>query len=177
MFKSLNTPAMQFRRAQAGITLIEVSIGLIIAAIIAAAAFIAFQNNSRRQEVRENISAITEISSEARNKFVKTGLGTSLNTDAAKSANLLDPIGGNANSYGEAVTFTVGTATVNPKMVWPNVPEDQCVDLVIAIRENFSSVLVGTTEVAKVVAPATALATIGAVDTACVDGVDLTIEL
>ena len=164
MIKSFNTPAMQYRRAQAGITLIEVSIGLIIAAIIAAAAFIAFQNNSRRQEVRENVSAITEISSEARNKFVKTGRATELTDANALLANLFEPIGGQLNSYGGAVTFTAApTAADRATLTWTAVEEDQCPDLATALFENFAEITVGTTDI-------TPANTIAEVQGACVVG-------
>jgi len=48
----ITSHTLNARRKQSGITLIEVSIGLIIAAIVAAAAFIAFQNNARRTEMQ-----------------------------------------------------------------------------------------------------------------------------
>jgi prepilin-type N-terminal cleavage/methylation domain-containing protein len=147
----LTSTRLNQRREQRGITLIEVSIGLIIAAIIAAAAFIAFQNNSRRQEVRENVSAVTEIASEARNKFIRTGKGADLTTANAKLANLFKPISGGNNSYGGAVTFTAAAPSATPPtpatMTWNSVPVDQCVDLSVALFPNFSSLKIGSTTV------------------------------
>lgn len=136
MIKSFNTPAMQARRAQAGITLIEVSIGLIIAAIIAAAAFIAFQNNSRRAETQDNIKQITEVISETKQKFgIPTGYTPAGNTAAVDLRPLAANVGifdvaAPVNSYGG----TIALSGINPNtaaLAWPSVDQEQCTDIVL----------------------------------------------
>lgn len=147
----LTSSTLNNRRQQRGITLIEVSIGLIIAAIIAAAAFIAFQNNSRRAEVRENATNIAEISSEVRTKFIRTNRAVEVETPAAlQSANIFDPLGGQArNSYGGAVTFAEDAGVVT--MSWAGVETDQCVDLVSNILSGgITTVTIGTTALTQV---------------------------
>lgn len=126
------------RRQQRGITLIEVSIGLIIAAIIAAAAFIAFQNNSRRAEIRDNARQITEVISETKQKIgLPNGDYTNLTEDIALQAAILDSA---ENSYGgEILLAPVGTPPLEARLTWPAVPEDQCIDLLVASAEGVNA--------------------------------------
>lgn len=151
MLKSFNTPAMQVRRAQAGITLIEVSIGLIIAAIIAAAAFIAFQNNSRRSEVRENIQTLTEVISETKQKFGRTGQYPAMTTAAAIGAAVIPPAlatgpDAAANTYGGEITFTGGNGN-KVDLLWASVPQEQCLDLVVGLEEGTNGISIAGTAV------------------------------
>lgn len=170
MIKSFNTPAMQARRAQAGITLIEVSIGLIIAAIIAAAAFIAFQNNSRRSEVREAVAEVTAQISEIQQKFGRTSEFVNFGKVAATSSSTvpaLNTYGAEACGYGiannaAAVTSCPATAagptaagavgTPNQALlVWESVPLDQCIDIMTATASGALQVFAGTTDTPQVV--------------------------
>lgn len=145
MIKSFNTPAMQARRAQAGITLIEVSIGLIIAAIIAAAAFIAFQNNARRSEVQDNSRQITEIISETKQKFGLTTGYEGLTNDLAIQAAILPSIleGENLvpanNSYGGAITLA-GVDANTATLTWADVEGDQCTDIVLSVADGVTDI-------------------------------------
>lgn len=136
----LTSTTLNSRRQQRGITLIEVSIGLIIAAIIAAAAFIAFQNNSRRAEVRDNVRDITEIISETKQKVgLTTGYAGFVTADAQSYALV------NAealNSYEGAILLEAKVAA-NPdlaQLTWGDVPEDQCGDLVLSSLEGITAV-------------------------------------
>ena len=134
----LTSHTLNIRRQQRGITLIEVSIGLIIAAIIAAAAFIAFQNNSRRSEVRDNIQQLTEMISEAKQKFGKSNQFNGLTTQTAIASAVIPPnlaLGDLAasNSYEGPIEFTPnGVASVD--ILWGGVPEEQCLDLVVGLQ-------------------------------------------
>lgn len=137
------------RTQQAGITLIEVSIGLIIAAIVAAVAFIAFQNNSRRNEVRENVAAITEIVAEAKQKFGRTGtfseLGKAITADtpdvavtsgvvSALQASQGNSYGGGVRLYNSALTGASAGATGEyATLFWGKVTANQCYDMVSSL--------------------------------------------
>ena len=135
----LTSTTLNTRRQQRGITLIEVSIGLIIAAIIAAAAFIAFQNNSRRAEIRDNVRQITEIISETQQKIgLPNGSYAGLTAAIAVQSAILD---NTVNSYNGTIVLAPASATDNnnARLTWPNVPIDQCVDLVIAAAEGVVS--------------------------------------
>lgn len=141
----LTSTTLNSRRQQRGITLIEVSIGLIIAAIIAAAAFIAFQNNSRRAEVRDNVRQITEVIAETKQK-IGLPLGyAGLTTPVAIRSGIVEPSVGDVdvalNSYNGAIVFA--EVEDNPELAtltWSAVEADQCGDLVIASLEGVTSV-------------------------------------
>lgn len=135
----LTSTALNTRRQQRGITLIEVSIGLIIAAIIAAAAFIAFQNNARRTETQDNIKQITEVVAETKQKFGLTGPYTvgSLLT-AAEQVGIFETTTP-ANSYGGNIGLN-GVDANNAELIWPNVEEDQCIDIVLNIADGATSI-------------------------------------
>ncbi|WP_334120465.1 type 4 pilus major pilin [Limnobacter sp.] len=138
----ITSHTLNMRRKQSGITLIEVSIGLIIAAIVAAAAFIAFQNNARRTEVQDNIKQITEIISESKQKVGSTSGYTGLTTEiAAQLAILPADQSGNAlpNSYNAAVTL-VGTDADNATLTWTGVEADQCSDIVLAVSNGITAI-------------------------------------
>lgn len=133
----MTSQTINARRKQSGITLIEVSIGLIIAAIVAAAAFIAFQNNARRTEVQDNIKLITEIISETKQKVGSTSGYTGLTNAIAEQLSILTSATVN-NSYGGAIVLDdvdANTATLS----WPDVEADQCSDLVLAVANGVNS--------------------------------------
>lgn len=152
--------AFNARRQQRGITLIEVSIGLIIAAIIAAAAFIAFQNNQRRSEVRENVATITATLAEMQQKFGRTSNYLNLSTNIGLTSGTIEE----TNSYNGLIGLCSGVAgsldcdspaedadvTTNVGILtWANVPQDQCLDLVSSTMQGAATVLVGEVEVAN----------------------------
>ncbi|MGV3470037.1 type 4 pilus major pilin [Limnobacter sp.] len=140
--KMITSHTLNARRKQSGITLIEVSIGLIIAAIVAAAAFIAFQNNARRTEVQDNIKQITEIISETKQKVGSTSGYADLTTPiAAQLAILPADQDGNPlpNSYNAAVTL-VGVDADNATLTWTGVEGDQCSDIVLAVANGVTDI-------------------------------------
>lgn len=158
-------------KAQKGITLIEVSIGLLIAAVVAAAAFVAFQSNSRRQEVQENVAEVSVQIGEAQQKYGRTVNYDGVTTALAIDSGTLEEL----NSYGGLVCLTgadnfsatdglptalsgitacpttdSATAPANTNVVvlqWLDVPEDQCIDLVTATLDGSRDVYVGTTAI------------------------------
>lgn len=136
------------RRKQSGITLIEVSIGLIIAAIVAAAAFIAFQNNARRTEVQDNIKQITEVISETKQKV---GINGGADGYTGLTANLASTLGilqspTQLNSYGQQIDLVADTTdAVNLAVLsWDGVEGDQCTDIVLAVGAAATGILNGS---------------------------------
>lgn len=153
MNKSQNLKVL---KAQAGITLIEVSIGLIIAAIVAAVAFVAFQNNARRNEVRENTTTVTEIIAEAKQKFGRTNqytalVGTSTATDPAVASRTISQAMSTAGNsygviprlYGSTIAGVAETTAGNfATLAWGGVPPEQCYDLVSAVAQATNALYV-----------------------------------
>jgi len=136
----ITSHTLNARRKQSGITLIEVSIGLIIAAIVAAAAFIAFQNNARRTEVQDNIKQITEVISETKQKVGSTTGYTGLDNDVAAQLAILTS-NDVVNSYGEQIILAVDATDDNlAVLTWPNVEGDQCSDIALAVANGVTTV-------------------------------------
>lgn len=134
----MTSHTLNARRKQSGITLIEVSIGLIIAAIIAAAAFIAFQNNARRTEVQDNIKLITEVISETKQKVGSTSGYTGLTNAVAGQLAILknvDAAGDALNSYDGAIEI-VGVDDNNASLTWSEIEGDQCTDIMLAVANG-----------------------------------------
>jgi len=145
----ITSHTLNARRKQSGITLIEVSIGLIIAAIVAAAAFIAFQNNARRTEVQDNIKQITEVISETKQKVGTTSGYTGLDNAVAGQLAILnvDATGAALNSYDGAVTIA-GLNDNDARLVWSDVEGDQCTDIMLAVANGVAGVAVDPTATA-----------------------------
>lgn len=153
---------IQSRKNQRGITLLEVSIGLIIAAVVAAAAFLAFQANQRRAQVRENSTLLTQQLAELRTKFGQTTGYVGLTSTAAQSAGIATA----TSSYGGQIRFCgagagataaqavacTGTALTTPApsttaltanqavAVWEDVPQNQALDLVLASLDGAANI-------------------------------------
>lgn len=143
----MTSHTLNARRKQSGITLIEVSIGLIIAAIVAAAAFIAFQNNARRTEVQDNIKQITEVISETKQKVGTTSGYTGLDNSVAGQLAILknvDAAGIVLNSY-DANIDLAGLNDNNARLVWSGIEGDQCTDIMLAVANGISGVAVAPT--------------------------------
>lgn len=138
----ITSQTLNARRKQSGITLIEVSIGLIIAAIVAAAAFIAFQNNARRTEVQDNIKQITEVISETKQKVGSTSGYTGLTNAVAAQLAILKVDSAGAvlpNSYNGTITIAEVDAN-NASLTWSDVEGDQCTDIMLAVASGITGV-------------------------------------
>lgn len=128
-------------KRQRGMTLIEITIVMIIAALVATAAVFGFQNLQRRNEIQDNVSQIVEIAADLQRKFgVNNQYGAVTTAVGVRSRTIPSQLrvpgtDTAANSYGGAITLTAATITATNDVVqlsWGNVPQSQCVDLVIA---------------------------------------------
>jgi type II secretory pathway pseudopilin PulG len=165
--QSFNKPLTFKSKHQAGITLIEVSVGLIIAAVVAAAAFIAFQNNTRRNEVQSNTQSIAETVAELKQKFGRTNLFNTITTaqaisSAAISPNLVTSSTTAANSYNGTISVGNGGLAAGDNssavLVWSNVPKAQCLDLLIGVESGAAAINVAAAGTADATATPTGTA-------------------
>lgn len=144
------------RMSQRGFGLVELSLVLIVVAIAMYAGYMAFASNSRSVELQANTGAVTTTAAELQKKFGKTNKYASVTTalsvrSRAISEDLRIPSTDTAqNSYGGAITTAPancsGTADC-VDLVWSNVPEDQCIDIVVGTERVARAVNVGTTAV------------------------------
>lgn len=128
-------------KRQRGMSLIEITIVMIVAALVATAAVFGFQNLQRRNEVQDNVTQIVEIGAELQRKFGVNNQYGAVTTAVGVRSRTIPPqlrVGTTdtaTNSYGGLITLAAGTITVTNDVVqlaWNNVPQSQCVDLVIA---------------------------------------------
>lgn len=154
----------QTAKKQRGITIVEVSIGLIIAAILAAAAYLSFENNNRRNAVKSNVNTLTEMGAELKTKFGRTNRYGQVNTEVAIQSATIPPDlrdGANltaANTYGGAIV--VGPAQVQTPndavaVVWNSVPQDQCVDLAVGVDPAVREIAILAPGVTAIASPYT----------------------
>jgi len=133
------------RATQRGFTMLELSVVLVIAGVLAAATFIGFQTNTRRNSVRENTGLITEAAAELKKKFGLTNTYGAVTTALAVQSRAIPeqlriPTTNTAqNSYGGLITVAPGTLTqVNDVavMTWSAVKQGECMDLVIGTADT-----------------------------------------
>jgi prepilin-type N-terminal cleavage/methylation domain-containing protein len=132
-------------RKQRGMSMLELSVVLVVVALIGAAVYAGLQSNSRRVELQDNQNLVTEISAELQKKFGKTNTYGAVTTALAVQSRAIPDqlrIPGTTtaqNSYGGAITVTPVTLTqVNDAalVTWNNVPQAQCMDLVIGTERG-----------------------------------------
>jgi prepilin-type N-terminal cleavage/methylation domain-containing protein len=131
------------RRRQRGLTMVELSVVLVIAALLIAAVFTALRSNQRRVELRDNQAMITQIVADLQGKFGRTGqyANTTLAL-AVQSRSIPEELriaGTNTaqNGYGGLIALAPATCTVANDcldLTWAQVPQAQCMDLVIGTQ-------------------------------------------
>ena len=137
------------RKSQAGISMVELSVVLVIVALLSAAIFIGLQSNSRRVEVQDNVGQITEVAAGLRKSFGRSNTYSQLTvangtrlaiTSRIIPAQLRDGVAATAkNSYGGAISVAVNdadclVAAACVDLTWAQIPQAQCVDLVLGVE-------------------------------------------
>ena len=140
--------AKQFGR-QKGITLVEVSIGLAIAAVVAGTAFAGFQANARRTEMQSNAKLLAEMVADTKSLFGPSNHYGELTTAAAIAARIIPDtyaVSTTAarNSYGGDIAVTALTAGNNDNAMvkFGSVPAKQCADLTLSLDRAASGIMV-----------------------------------
>ncbi len=137
-------------KRQKGVTMIELSVVLVVGALLAAAVFFGLQSNQRRVELSDNTAAITEIISSLKKNFGRANQYATMTTAlAVQSRAIPDNLRLTAttaqNSYGGAITVgPVACVAVNDcaSLLWPSVPRAQCMDLVIGTQAGARLIMV-----------------------------------
>lgn len=153
------------RALQRGISMVELSVVLVVVALISSAVFFGLQSNTRRIEVQDNVSQITEIAAGLKKNFGRANQYSALTTTPATGAALairarVIPeqlrVGATAvaqNSYGGTIGIVTegaaacGTADACATIQWPSVPTAQCMDVVIGVEPGARVVTIDGTSV------------------------------
>ena len=155
--KSLRSRASKgVRRLQRGMSMIELSLVLIVLAIVLAGVYWGFSQNQRRVEIDENVQAITEIVGNLQGKFGKTNTYSQITTEVAVRSQVIPGILrvgttiAAQNSYGGAIEVNPAKCMSDNDCVtlkWEKVPNAQCSELIIGASRGARMVEVGSEKV------------------------------
>lgn len=143
------------RRTQAGLTMVEAGVVLILLAGLTYFAYNLFSSGQRRNQVRENVSVVTDLAAAVKQKFGYTNRYGAVNTALLVQSNTIPPelhasTTTAINSYGGAITgapATLVSANDAVRLTWANVPKDQCMDFVVGAENVARRVRVAGTDV------------------------------
>lgn len=143
------------RRTQLGLTMVEAGVVLILLAGLSYFAFNQFSSSQRRNQVRENVTLVTDLAAAVKQKFGYTNRYGAVTTALLVQSNTIPrEMHASAttaiNNYGGAITAapaTLVSANDAVRLTWANVPNDQCVDFVVGAENTARRVRVAGTEV------------------------------
>jgi type II secretory pathway pseudopilin PulG len=130
------------KKLQRGISMVELSVVLVVVALISAGVFYGMKANQRRVEIQDNVGQITEMAAELKKKFGRSNQYGAVTTALAVQSRAVPeqlrttPTTAQ-NSYGGAIQVAPSTcSTVNDcvDIIWPGIPRDQCMDLIIGAQ-------------------------------------------
>lgn len=139
-----------------GFLSLEMGLVLLVTAIIIVGAVIYYRDNLRKTSVQTNVQQILSTSSALRAKYGQSNKYSLVTTElAVRSGSIPDALrdGDDAtatNSFGGAVTAAPASLTGandSVEIIWPNVPEKQCSDIVTGVEGEMRQVAVGSTTV------------------------------
>lgn len=143
IYRSKARHSTRSKRKQAGDFMVSLSIALIVVAIISAGVFIAFRENTRKNEVKETINAVTATAANLRKNFGINNTYGSVTTAIAVQSRTIPEEQRNpgtttaSNAYGGAIAVAPASLTGTNDAVaisYANVPSSQCVDIVLGTQ-------------------------------------------
>lgn len=142
---------------QRGFLSLEAGLVLLVVAIMIVAAVIYYRDNLRKTSVNTNISHLLATASAGRSTFGQTNQYANVTTAVAVASNMIPPAlrDGTAqtatNTFGGAITVGAvalsGGAIDALQITWPNVPSNQCIDIVMGIYGEARQVQVAGADV------------------------------
>jgi Tfp pilus assembly protein FimT len=146
--------------SQRGYDMLQLSLGLIILAVLAAVVFGLFNSNLHSTSESKNANQITGIAGGLKRNLGAQNLYADVTTSMAVSQGIIPKELATStsspwtagNSYGGAITIVpnaAGLSTPNDSatLTWPNVDGSECNDLVISTQNVARQITVGTTVV------------------------------
>lgn len=184
--KTLSSIKRQFKqsttRFQRGISALEFGLVLLLIAILTVAAIIFYRDNLRKTSVNNNIAHLLATAGAARSVYGQTNQYANVTTAIAVRGNIIPSAlrDGNAatatNSLGGAITVAPATLTgANDtlQITWPNVPANQCSDIVMGIQAEGRRVQVAGADVK----PTDGVVNIATVTTQCDSAATVAIDM
>lgn len=142
-------------RGQAGLTLLEMALVLLVAAIIIAGAVKLYSDNLRTTSINTNVAAIQATVGKIKQKFGVLGQYGEITTANATQNGIfgdLRVVGTNTANTPFSTPITVAPATLTAandavQLTWTGVPANQCSDIVVGVQDTLRRMSVGATEV------------------------------
>lgn len=144
------------RAAQRGITILEATVVLIIAAILAAVVYKQFIRNSAKNDTTENIAVLADIASNLQSQYGRQNQYAAITTAVAVQSQVIpkDLRDGAANTatnaFGGAITVAPASLTGpndSATLTWPNVTNDSCNGIVAGTQSLARRITVAGTVV------------------------------
>jgi Tfp pilus assembly protein PilE len=168
------------RRTQLGLTMVEAGVVLILLAGLTYFAYNQFSASQRRNQVRENVTAITDLAAAIKQKFGYTNRYGAVTTAILVQSNTI-PVELHAstttaiNNFGGAITAaptTLVSTNDAVRLSWANVPDNQCVDIVVGAENTARRVRVAGVEVK----PNNGTLNLGTATTQCLSSAAVTVD-
>lgn len=168
-------------KPQNGFMSLELGLVLLIVALAIVAAVLYYRDNLRKTAINTTTQQMLSVSSNLRAKYGQANKFGAITTSVAVRAGVIpeflrDGTGTTAtNPYGGAITLvpaSLNGTNDSVQVTWPNVPKDQCSDIVTNIEREMRQVSVGSTVVKDGGGPMD----IEALETACDAATAVTID-
>lgn len=166
---------------QGGFLSLELGLVLLVVALAIVAAVLYYRDNLRKMSVNNTTQQILTTSSNLRAKYGQTNAYSNVTTAlAVRSGSIPEALrDGSAptatNSFGGSITAapaTLSGANDSVQVSWPNVPANQCSDIVTNVEREMRQVAVDSTTVK----PNNGSIDFTALETACDSGSAVTIN-
>lgn len=154
--KNLINNSRAMGKNQRGFSSVELGLTLLVVAILVVGAIAFFTKNLRQASITNNIQQIQSIAGAAKSTYGYNNQYGQVTTAVAVRGHLIpdslrDGTAATAtNNFGAAITVDPanGSGTNDMvKLVWGNVPSNQCSDIVTGISGSARQIQVGTTDV------------------------------
>ena len=139
-----------------GFMSLELGLVLLVIAVAIVSAVLYYRDNLRKTSINNNIQQISSTAASLRAKYGQSNQYGSVTTSLAVRSSaipeaLRDGTAATAsNSFGGAITVaptTLTGANDSLEIVWPNVPDKQCSDIVTSVQREMRQVAVDSTTV------------------------------
>lgn len=144
------------RSGEKGFLSLELGLVLLVVAGAIVAGVLTYRDNLRKTSINNNTQQISSVAANLRAKYGQSNMYGSVTTALAVRSQsipefLRDGSAATAsNTFGGAITVapvTLVGANDSVQLVWPNVPANQCSDLVTNVQREMRQINVGTTTV------------------------------
>lgn len=143
-------------RNKRGFLSLELGLVLLVVAVMIVGSVLYYRDNLRKTSIQNTVQQVLTTSSNLRSKYGQANRYGVVTTDlAVRSGSIPDVLrdgtaGTATNAFGGAITVapaTLNGANDSLEIVWPNIPSNQCSDVVSNADREMRQITVGSTMV------------------------------